>query len=99
VNEVEQIMNERLLNMRDHEIKEIDKDVLATVLRSYQNFLGITKEEEELAEIQEKYQIYFAARFLKTNYLEKRLKGVYDVRKLIERIEAKENIDIHYKRQ
>ena len=51
VDEVEKIMNDRLLNMRDHEIKEIDKDVLTLVLRNYQNFLAITKEEEELAEI------------------------------------------------
>lgn len=35
----------------------------------------------------------FAARFLKATYLEKRLKGVADIRFLIERVNVREQLD------
>ena len=34
-------------------------------------------------------QLTFAVRFMKTTYLEKRLKGLSDLRTLIERVDAK----------
>jgi len=37
--------------------------------------------------------MFFAQRFLKTTYLEKRLKGVSDVRTLIEKVDAKAMIE------
>lgn len=42
--------------------------------------------------------MFFASRFLKTTYLEKRLKGVSEVRSLIERVDAKTTIERQYEK-
>lgn len=78
------------MGMRDKEIKELDKDALSTLLNQFRLFLSISKEEKEISELVEQLQLSFATTFLKTTYLEKRLKGISDLRILIERIEARE---------
>jgi ubiquitin carboxyl-terminal hydrolase 9/24 len=80
------------MGMRDNEIKELDKDSLANFLKQFKAFLLLSKSESEIAEIIENIQIKFASRFLNTTYLEKRLKGVADVRSLIERVNARISI-------
>lgn len=54
VNEVEKIMNERLMGMRDKEIKELDKEILPGVLIQLNSFLSIAKPDEVNAELVEK---------------------------------------------
>lgn len=90
VEEVQQILSERFTGMRDKEIKELDKDALSTLLNQFRLFLAISKDEKEISELVEQLQLSFATTFLKTTYLEKRLKGISDLRILIERIEARE---------
>jgi hypothetical protein len=98
VAEVEAIITQRLLGMRDKEIKEMDKEVLPGVLNQLNNFLQISKGDDVIAELIEKIQLSFAERFLKTTYLEKRLKGVADLRTLIERVQARHQIERARKR-
>ena len=86
VSEVEGIVTQRLMQMSDKEIKELDKEALPGVLQQFQQFLQITKADDVIAQTVETIQLAFAARFLKTTYLEKRLKGVTDIRGLIERV-------------
>ena len=81
------------MGMRDNEIKELDKDIIGGILKSLRSFLSIAKEEEDIAELIEKIQISFAARFLKTTYLEKRLKGVSEIRGIIEKVDARTTLD------
>ena len=90
VGEVQKILTERFTGMRDKELKELDKDALSTLLNQFRLFLSISTEEKEIAELVEQLQLSFATTFLKTTYLEKRLKGISDLRYLIERIEARE---------
>jgi hypothetical protein len=85
------------MGMRDNEIKELDKDSLANFLKQFKAFLLLSKSESEIAEIIENIQIKFASRFLNTTYLEKRLKGVADVRSLIERVNARISIARQHK--
>lgn len=82
------IVTERLTGMTDKEMKELDKDSLAEVLYSFRCFLALGTEEAEAARQIEEMQLSFAVRFLKTTYLEKRLKGVSDLRALLERAHA-----------
>jgi ubiquitin carboxyl-terminal hydrolase 9/24 len=93
VQEVQEIVNARLMGMRNKEIKELDKDGLPAVFQSYRSFLQLAKSEDEIAELVEQIQLSFASRFLKTTYLEKRLKGVSDIRQLIERVEARATLE------
>jgi ubiquitin carboxyl-terminal hydrolase 9/24 len=77
------------MGMTDREIKELDKDSLPEVLNSFRSFLALAKDEAESAQQTEEMQLSFAVRFLKTTYLEKRLKGVSDLRLLIEKVHAR----------
>jgi hypothetical protein len=43
--------------------------------------------EEQTAELIEMNQLHIALRFLKSTYLEKRLKGISDIKNMIERVE------------
>lgn len=89
VGEVSAIVTERLMGMSDKEIKELDKDILPEVLNSFRSFLALAKDEAESSQQIEEMQLSFAVRFLKTTYLEKRLKGVSDLRHLIEKVHAR----------
>lgn len=89
VGQISAIVIERLLGMTDKEIKELDKDGLAEVLYSFKCFLTLGTEDNEASRQIEDIQLSFAVRFLKTTYLEKRLKGVSDLRNLIERAHAR----------
>lgn len=51
VEQVQTILKERLMGMRDNEIKELDKDSLASFLKSFKCFLPLSKNESEIAEI------------------------------------------------
>ena len=75
-------MTQRLMGMRDKEIKELDKDTLAGLIASFRTFLRIAKPAAEIAELAEQIELSFATRFLKTTYLEKRLQGLSDLRRL-----------------
>lgn len=82
--EVQDIVTQRLMGMRDKEIKELDKDRLSALLTSFRAFLRIAKPSSEIAELAEQVELSFATRFLKTTYLEKRLQGISDLRQLVE---------------
>lgn len=82
VQQVQDIVTQRLMEMRDKEIKELDKDTLAGLIASFRTFLRIAKPAAEIAELAEQIELSFATRFLKTTYLEKRLQGLSDLRRL-----------------
>lgn len=79
--------------MTDKEIKELEKDSLTEILLQFNQLLLIAKTEEETHEQVEQMQLTFAVRFMKTTFLEKRLKGVSDLRALIERLDAKSRFE------
>jgi len=89
VEELRQIITERLVGMSDKEIKELDKEALAEVLQQFNQLLLLSKAEPEIHEQIEQMQLSFSVRFMKTTYLEKRLKGISDLRTIIERVDAK----------
>lgn len=88
VKQVSAIITERLMSMTDKEMKELDKDSLMEVLWSFKSFLFLGMEDDEVFRTIEWLQLSFAVRFLKTTYLEKRLKGVQDLRNIIDRASA-----------
>lgn len=98
VREVSTIITERLMGMTDKEMKELDKDSLMEVLFSFKSFLLLGIEDDEVYRTIEWLQLSFAVRFLKTTYLEKRLKGVQDLRNLIDRANANTQMQIQRKK-
>lgn len=98
VSEVEAIVTQRLMGMRDNEIRELDSDALPGVLLQLQQFLQIAQGDDNISKLVEQIHLAFASRFLRTTFLEKRLKGVADIRQLIERVQAKSKIERARKR-
>ena len=74
--------------MSEKEIKEIDKEVVSKVLNDIKDFLSLHYTDAETSELVESNQLFMAHRFLKSTYLEKRLKGLNHIKNMIDRIEA-----------
>lgn len=74
--------------MTEKELKEIDKEVVGKVLSDLKEFLTLYLSDDETSELIESHQLSIAHRFLKSTYLEKRLKGLNDLKIIIDRIEA-----------
>ena len=86
--QVKDILVYRLNNMTEKELKEIDKESISRVLTELKDFLTLSMNDIETAELIELNQLTISLRFLKSTYLEKRLKGISDIKLMIERIEA-----------
>jgi hypothetical protein len=74
--------------MSEKELKEIDKEVVGKVLNDLKDFLTLALSDAETSELIESNQLFMAHRFLKSIYLEKRLRGINDIKSIIERLEA-----------
>lgn len=73
--------------MSEKELKEIDKESVGRVLNDLKDFMTLALTEVETAEIIESNQLLVALKFLKSTYLEKRLKGISEIKLMIERLE------------
>lgn len=87
VTSVRDIVVQRLSNMSEKELKEIDKESVGRVLNDLKDFMLLTFTDIETAELIERNQLNIALRFLKSTYLEKRLKGISEIKTMIERIQ------------
>ena len=84
---IRDIVMNRLRNMTEKELKEIDKESVSFMLLNLKDFLTLSLDDIQTAEIIEQNQLMISLRFLKSTYLEKRLKGITDIKTMIERIE------------
>lgn len=73
--------------MTDKELKEIDKESAGRLITDLKDFLTLSMNDIETAELVETTQLQIALKFLKSTYLEKRLKGISEIKIIIERIE------------
>lgn len=87
VKSVKDIVVNRLKTMNEKELKEIEKESVGRVLNDLRDFLTLGLNEADTSEIIESNILIMALRFLKSPYLEKRLKGISDIKSMIERIE------------
>ena len=85
---VRDIVVARLKNMSEKELKEIDKEIVGSVLNEFKDFFTLAMNETDTAELIESIQMQTALKFLKSTYLEKRLKGITEIKGMIERIET-----------
>jgi ubiquitin carboxyl-terminal hydrolase 9/24 len=73
--------------MTEKEIKEIDKESISMVLKNLKEFLTLALTEQETAKFIEINQLNMSFRFLKSTYLEKKLKGLQEIKSMISSIE------------
>jgi hypothetical protein len=69
--------------MTEKEIKEIDKESVSLVLKSLKDFFTLALSDQETAKFIEINQLNISLRFLKSTYLEKKLKGLQEIKSLI----------------
>lgn len=80
INEVKDILVHRLKTMTEKELKEIDKESVSYILFAMKEFFTLSMSDVETAELIETTQLNMALRFIKSTYLEKRLKGISDIK-------------------
>lgn len=73
--------------MTEKELKEMDKEQITRSLLELRDFFTLSMSDQESAEFIELNQLNMSLRFLKSTYLEKRLKGISDIKHFIEKIE------------
>lgn len=61
--------------MTDKEVKDINKDLISRTLTQIHHFLLLHYEEKDANKLVELHEMTISLRFLKTPFLEKRLKG------------------------
>lgn len=75
----------RLDTMTEKDLKEVDKDEVALLIQNMRDFLSISSPRLDCYEFVEKTMLQFALRFLRSENLEKRLKGLSEIRNMVER--------------
>jgi ubiquitin carboxyl-terminal hydrolase 9/24 len=78
----------RFTKMDEKELKDIDKDLVSKILNDMKDFLLLFHPEEDTDKIIESTQLFMALQFLKSSYLEKRLKGLNEIKMMIERTDT-----------
>jgi len=83
---VQDLVVNRLMTMTEKNLKDADKDSMAKLISALKQFLQLSYSEKETAKIIETTQLYVSLRFLQCGNLEKRLKGLNDIRTMVERV-------------
>jgi len=83
---VKDLIVNRLTTMTEKNLKKADKDVMTRLVAGLKSFLLLSHSEKETAQIIETTQLYVSLRFLQCGNLEKRLKGLNDIRTMVERV-------------
>ena len=80
----------RLDSIGDRDLKELDKDLIARTLRNMKEFLMLHYGAEEANKMIDTTELLMALRFLKTPYMEKRLKGLNEIKAIVEKVSHKQ---------
>lgn len=76
------------MSMTEKELKEIDKESVSRMLKELKDFLTLSLSDVETAKFIEMNQLNISLRFLRSTYLEKKLKGLQEIKSLVQSIEA-----------
>ncbi len=77
----------RLKYLNDKEIKDLDRDMINKFIAKSQTLLASYIPKEEIYSLTETAELEIALRFLTCPYLEKRLKGINEIKDLAEKID------------
>jgi hypothetical protein len=72
--------------MNEKEVKNCSKDQVDSVLKDLNRILSLGMSPSESAFVVESTELFIALRFSKSSNLEKRLKGLQDIKFMIERV-------------
>eukprot|EP00742_Colponemidia_sp_Colp-10_P004877 GILJ01005210.1.p1 GENE.GILJ01005210.1~~GILJ01005210.1.p1 ORF type:complete len:2590 (-),score=405.82 GILJ01005210.1:174-7943(-) len=81
---------DRIIGMSDEELKFVDRDAVQSVLDEMHPLLVVAYKGTATDELVENLELTMALRFLQSSFLEKRLKGVTEIKEMVERVEKRE---------
>ena len=84
--QVRDIILLRLNNMSEKEVKELEKDQIFQMLNNLTDFFRLGLDDNDIAKLSETMTLQLSLRFLKSENLEKRLKGLNEIRLMVERV-------------
>ncbi len=87
---VKDTLFKRLDSIGDRDLKELDKDLIARTLRNMKEFLMLHFEQQEANKMIDTTELLMALRFLKSPYMEKRLKGLNEIKSIVEKVSHKQ---------
>ena len=79
--------------MSERDVKYIEKDEISSLIQQLQSFLEISDDPNDVNEFTEQHTLTVALRFLKSENLEKRLKGLNDIRLMCDRVIERQNFE------
>ena len=79
--------------MSERDVKYIEKDEITSLIQRLQSFLEISDDPNDVNEFAEQHTLTVALRFLKSENLEKRLKGLNDIRLMCDRVIERQNFE------
>lgn len=82
--EVQQLVLQRLENMTDDEMKDLDKSTIHDLLTEIREFLLIALDDHAVDEKLETVKLSMALRFLSSSNMKKRLNGINEIKTIIE---------------
>ena len=97
--EIQDIVLERLENMDDDEMKDIDRTTISNMLTEFKGFLCIGIDDEDSVDQKlESVKLSMALRFLKSSNMKKRLNGINQIKSIIEFTERSSSSSDHMRR-
>lgn len=72
--------------MSEKEVKELEKDQIFQMLNNLTDFFRLGLDDNDIAKLSETMTLQLSLRFLKSENLEKRLKGLNEIRLMVERV-------------
>lgn len=69
--------------MSEKEVKELEKDQIFQMLNNLTDFFRLGLDETDIAKLSETMTLQLSLRFLKSENLEKRLKGLNEIRLMV----------------
>ncbi|CAG9317591.1 USP34_6 [Blepharisma stoltei] len=83
------VVLERISTISNRELKDIDKDVISEILQKLRKLSGEVDRRGETYEFIERAELELALKLLKCPYMEKRLRGLNEIKDMIEKVNNK----------
>ena len=85
VKEVRGALTERLDNLQDNEIKELDKDILKDIIEVLKSYVNII-EPDNAFKMAEQYELIIAQKYLRCPFFEKRVRGINELKEIFYKV-------------
>lgn len=85
VNDVKKCLLQRFDNLRDDEIKELDKEIIRDILKLLKDYLDLF-DPQTADHTVEFYELTIAEKYLKSPFLEKRVRGINDLKDIFHKV-------------